>query len=249
MNLTKDEWICPVCNRPIGAEELIRDGLTNKILSQLDTKCLQVEFFVDGTYKPVEEKKPVESNGFSLSASSSSKKTADIVCIDLSDEDEQSAPSTANQNGVSSSSQARRPLAPTTTSNYDEDTELEGETSDDGNNDDDDDEKDEFDHYVNSTCSRFRRRNRVLNMSSSDDDDNVDGGDDVVPLNVDRLNESDLLTSACDATRITLTNHFLPSFSEMIDTDLHEGARKRMRTCSSSSTSRSSGYRSSRRKP
>jgi hypothetical protein len=257
MNLNKDEWICPVCNRPIGAEELIRDGLTTKILSELEAKCLQVEFFVDSTYKPVEEK-PVESTSSSIQR----KKPADIVCIDLSDEESADAiDSRASSNG-------RRPLIPTsadqrntnhstavTTPNYDEETEVEGEDSDCSR------EQTSASARPNLDRSSWLE---VIQSSSEDDfscDDEIEdaarpgqvnvGETDANLLNEDRsmlhLNADSILRQQYD-TLSSMTNTFLPSISDLIDTDLHEGARKRMRTISSGSKTRDSTYRNTRRK-
>lgn len=144
LTIAKDEWICPVCNKPIGSAELITDGLILNILKELDGKCLQVEFFVDGAYRAVSAK-PTENQV------SQRNKQADIVLIDLSDDENEGAsqieptrPRPAERAEVRPASVVRRPPPRIEDDDDDDDEETEEEEDDDDENDEDEDE-DEYD--------------------------------------------------------------------------------------------------------
>lgn len=53
MNEKKPAWQCPVCDRPALFQDLFVDGLWLEILEQAPSKCEQVEFLEDGSWKPL----------------------------------------------------------------------------------------------------------------------------------------------------------------------------------------------------
>ena len=230
MNLNKDEWICPVCNRPIGTAELISDGLTVKILNTLESKCLQVEFFVDGSYKPVIEK-PVE-NTVNLG-----KKSSDILLIDLSDDNEEEGEDSFPQ-------PIRRPLAPAfsqqktaepssrfrstySNRNCEEDYRNEGETQNNGSSIID------HEHSINNTLgdntTPARNENQVSHLSD------IEGSWIHFFNEGPSTNLQNTLNQALNEYQeLDYSNDFLFKFSDFNDSDLHEDSKRR-RTHSPSS--------------
>lgn len=95
LNRDKEAWKCPVCQKPIGFDEMRVDELLLKILSECKPNIEKVAFDQDGNWKIVEQQvEPQQKESSRSNPTTLEGNSPEIVCLDSSEDEAPPARST-----------------------------------------------------------------------------------------------------------------------------------------------------------